>query len=121
MNRWWLGVIVGLAMGAVAYGDELRVTRVHEEPQVTRLSNVLKEIEMKTASGDVFQLPDEYGHLVDVVLSGEVQHLYFEDQAGNIRVVLIGPRGAVQRSRSSLQLLSPDVFLMKRGRQPDAP
>ena len=105
MTRWWLGVIVGLAMGAVAYGEESEVTR-------------LNEVAMETAGGHAFRIPDQYGHLVTVVISGEVQHLYFEDQAGNIRVVLIGPRGAVQRSRSSLQLLSPDVFLMKRGRQP---
>ena len=106
MTRWWLGVAVGLAMGAVAYGEESQMTR-------------LNEVAMKTVAGHPFQLPERYGHLVTAVISGEVEHLYFEDQAGNIRVVLIGPRGAVQRSRSSLELLSTDVFLLKRGRQPD--
>ena len=106
MTRWWLGVIVGLAMGAVAYGEEQQMTR-------------LNEVAMATATGHPFRLPERYGQLVTAVISGEVQHLYFQDQAGNIRIVLIGPRGAVQRSRSSLELLSTDAFFMKRGRQHD--
>jgi hypothetical protein len=76
----------------------------------------LTEVALETAGHTVFKLPESYGHLVDVVISSEVHYLYFEDGAGTIRVVLIGPRGALPRARTQLQLLSSDVYLIQRGR-----
>ena len=104
MKRWVLACVVGLSLSAVAHGQE----------PMTKLG----EVPMATAAGHSFRLPDRYGHLVGVAVSGEVHYLYFEDSVGTIRIVLAGPRSAVQRARASLDLLSTDVFIMKRG--PDA-
>lgn len=100
MNRWIAAILIGLGLSAVAYGQE----------DHTRLA----EVPMETAGGHPFRVPEHYGHLVDVVISGEVQYLYFEDQVGALRIVLVGPRSAIQRSRASLDLLATDVFLIKR-------
>jgi len=64
-----------------------------------------------------FSIPPAFGRLVSVSARGEVQYLYFEGEDGAIRMVLIGPRGAIQRARTELQLLTPEVYLIKRGRE----
>lgn len=101
MKRWVLGVACGLALASAAQGEE-PATQLTEAP-------------LETIGRAVFNLPTAYGRLVDVVESSEIHHLYFEDNQGVIRVVLIGPRGAAGRARNALQLLSSDVYVIKRG------
>ena len=96
-----LWVAVGMAVGSAAHGQE---------------EKLFTEVQMQTVRGTPFTLPKEFGKLVNVVSDSEVQYLYFEDRTGNLRVVLTGPRGAVSRARSSLQLLTTDVVLIKRER-----
>ena len=107
MKRVLMGLVVGLLLGATAQGDE----RQREE----RLEK-LEDTVIGTVSGGSFAIPERYGRLVNIVINAEVHYLDFEDSAGTIRVVLIGPRGAVQRSRSPLQLLSTEASVIKRGR-----
>lgn len=111
MRLLLVGVAIGTALGW-AVSSSARI----EEP-LTGQIQPLSDISVRTAAGASFILPTTYGRLVDVVVSAEMHHLYFEDEQGAIRIVLLGPRGAAQRSRSALQLLSPDVFLVKRGAQ----
>ena len=103
MRRVLLGLVCGIALASRAHGDE--------PPAVSRLS----EVTVETTGRTPFTLPSRYGRLVNVVVSSEVHYLYFEDPGGTIRIVLIGPRGAVSRSRNQLGLLSPDVAFIKRG------
>ena len=103
MRRVLLGLVCGIALASTAHGAE--------QPEVTRLT----EAAMETTGHHPFTLPSRYGRLVNVVVSSDVHYLYFEDPAGTIRVVLIGSPGAVSRSRRQLELLSPDVSLIKRG------
>ena len=102
MKRVLMGLIIGLAVSAVAYGQE--------ETGMLKLT----ESTVNDVRGGGFKIPQSYGRLVSVVNSAEVHYLYFEDGQGKIRVVLIGQRGAVQRSRNPLQLLTPDVHLIER-------
>ena len=102
MRRWLLGLAIGMMLGSTGHAEELANSK-------------LSELAVETIGHATLKLPERYGRLVDVVVSSEVHYLYFEDQAGTIRVVLVGPRGAVPRSRSQLQLLSPDVYFIKRG------
>ena len=103
MRRVLMGLTMGLLLGAAAYG---------EEPTLD-----LTEVEMATSGQPTaFKIPQEYGRLAGVVINSEVHYLYFEDGSGTIRVVLLGPRSAIQRARTPLQLLSPEVPLIKRGR-----
>ena len=96
-----LGVALGVAVESAAHGQE---------------EKLFTEVQMQTVRGTPFTLPKEYGKLVDVVSDSEVQYLYFEDRAGNLRVVLTGARSAVSRARNVLQLLTSDVVLIKRER-----
>ena len=107
MRRVLLGLVCGVALASTVHGAA--------QPEVTRLT----EAAMETTGHHPFTLPSQYGRLVNVVASSEVQYLYFEDSAGTIRVVLIGPPGAVSRSRRQLELLSPDVTFIKRGTESD--
>ena len=102
MKRVMLGLFLGLSVSLVAHG---------EEPAATLK---LSESTVQNIRGNQFQIPDSYGRLVSVVNSSEIHYLYFEDAKGQIRVVLIGRGGAVQRSRNGLQLLTPDVQLIER-------
>ena len=102
MKRVVAGLLVGLGVSAIAHGQE----------PVTTLK--LSEAAVQNIRGHQFKIPESYGRLVSVVNSSEIHYLYFEDDAGQIRVVLIGRGGAVQRSRSALQLLTPDVQLIER-------
>ena len=104
MRRVLLGLVLGLLLSTAAQGQESAAR--------------LDEVPMETYGRTAFKLPDTYGHLVSVVVDANVHYLYFEDATGTIRVVLVGPRGAVPRSRSPLQLLSSDVYLIKRGEAP---
>jgi hypothetical protein len=101
MTRWLVGLAVGLALGTSAQAEE----------EVGALS----EVAMGTIGRGVFKVPHEYGHLVSVAVSSEVHYLYFEDEAGTIRVVPLGQRGAVQRARAPVHLLSPIVYVIERG------
>ncbi|MBI4343062.1 MAG: hypothetical protein HY599_06815 [Candidatus Omnitrophica bacterium] len=103
MKRILAGVVLGLMVAAAAHSEEPK-----EELK-------LQERELENVRGNPFKIPETYGRLVNVVVNGEVHYLYFEDGDGQIRVVLIGQRGAVQRSRNPLQLLTGDVQLIKRG------
>ena len=109
MKRLLLGLACGIALASAARGEE--------PPVVTKLSEVPL---MEPAGRNAFTLPSRYGRLVNVGISAEVHYLYFEDSTGTIRVVRIGPPGAVSRARQQLQLLSPDVTLIKRGTERDA-
>ena len=102
MKRWVVGVAMGILLG--------RCAQAADAPAVK-----LTDVPIETISSGAFSLPQSYGRLASVVISSEVHYLYFEDGAGTVRVLLVGPRGAAQRSRNALQLLSPDVFLLKRG------
>jgi len=104
MKRLLLGILLGIAVSATARGQEG--------------SLVLTELPMETLGRTIFQLPKEYGRLAEVAVSAEVHYLYFEDPQGTIRVVPVGRRGAVQRSRTQLHLLSSDVYLVERGNVP---
>ena len=106
MKRWVLGMVCGVALASAAQGQEEAIR--------------LTEVPLETVGRTAFSVPSAYGRLVNVVVSSEVHYLYFEGEAGEIRVVLLGPRGAVPRARAPLQLLSTDVSLIKRGR-PDEP
>ena len=103
MKRVLLGILLGLLMGAAAQGEEA--------PQ----ESVLTEMTMGTFGRTTFKVPESYGVLVQVAVSSDIHYLYFEDAAGTIRIVPVGQRGAVQRSRAPLQLLSSDVFVIERG------
>ena len=100
MKRWWLGVLVGMMAGSAAYAtgrqplEELRV--------------------QATTAQEEFAVPGSYGRLAAVAIRAEIQYLYFEDAAGTIRIVALGPKGSVQRARSGLQLLTPDIFVVPR-------
>ena len=102
MRRLLLGLAFGMMLGSTGQA---------EEP----VSSKLNDLPMETVDRTYFRLPGRYGRLVNVVVSSEVHYLYFEDEVGTVHVVLIGPRGAVPRSRNQLQLLSSDVYLIKRG------
>lgn len=105
MKRLVTGLLAGIVVGTLAQAQEPADVKV------------LRELPMETIRGTSFTLPKEYGRLVDVIVDSEVHYLYLEDRSGVIRVILIGPRGAVQRSRNPLQLLSPDVYVVKRERE----
>lgn len=103
MRRVLLGVLLGLAVGAAAHGEEA--------PQ----ESVLSEATMGTFGRTTFKVPESYGRLVQVAVSSDIHYLYFEDEAGAIRIVPVGQRGAVQRSRAPIQLLSTSVVVIERG------
>ena len=113
-GRWdWLAALMFILGGlALAQAQE------QEHPSAER-SQHLTEAPLVTNSGAAFAVPSTYGRLVSVVASADVHYLYFEDAQGAVRVVVLGPRGASQRSRSALQLLSSDVWLLKRGSEAD--
>lgn len=95
----WAGLL-GLVVASAVQG---------EEP-----AESLRETPIETVGRATFAVPPGYGRLAEVVVDSEVQYLYFEDQLGTIRVVLIGPRGAAPRARTPLILLSPDAYVVKR-------
>lgn len=101
MRRWWAGLILGVLVGWAAEG-------------AAQLEQPLEEVPIEVAQGAVLSLPPGYGRLVGVAVISEVHHLYFEDAQGTIRLVRVGQKGAVQRARQGLQLLSRDVFVIGR-------
>ena len=104
MKRILVGVLLGIMVSATAQGAD-------RQEQLTDLA-------METLNKEPFILPASYGRLVAVTVDSEVQHLYFQDEAGAVRIVLIGPRGAASRARSAMELLSQDAYLIKRGPSP---
>ena len=102
MRRVCMGLVLGMVLVSTASG----------EPQGQRLA----EVRVNATDNTTFSIPPAFGRLVSVSTRGEVQYLYFEGEDGAIRMVLIGPRGSMQRARTELQLLSPEVYLIKRGR-----
>lgn len=107
MKRWLPGLALGLVVGAAAHGEPQSADR-------------LKDVPVTTSNNAAFKLPSDYGRLVSVAVRAEVHHLYFEGEDGTVRIVLIGPRGAIQRARNELQLLTPEVYVIKRGREGDS-
>ena len=103
MRRLWLGLVLGLVIG----------TLVHAEERKARF----EEVPISTANNETFQIPPEYGHLVNAAVRADVHYLYFEASDGTVRIVLVGPRGAIQRARNELQLLTPEILVIKRGRE----
>ena len=100
MKRVVLGLILGLMAGSTVHGqDEVAL---------------LKEVGMETIGSTLFEVPRQYGRLVNVAVSSDIHHLYFQDGAGRIRIVLLGRRGAVQRARAPIQLLTSDVYVIER-------
>ena len=108
MKRVLLGLMCGIALASTAQGAG--------QPDVTKLNEVM----MESSGHHPLAVPSQYGRLVNVVASAEIHYLYFEDPAGTIRIVLIGPSGAISRARQQLQLLSPEVVFIKRGTASDA-
>lgn len=102
MRRVCMGLVLGMVLVSTASG----------EPQGQRLV----EVQVNATGNTAFSLPPEYGQLVSVAVKSEVHHLYFQGADGAVRIVLIGPRGSIQKVRSELQLLTPEVYLIKRGR-----
>ena len=100
MRRLLMGMVLGVVLSATVYAAVER--------------EALREIAVNTVNDAPFIIPPEYGHLVSVVTKSEVQYLYFEAPDGTVRVMLIGSRGAIQRASSELQLLTPEVYVMKR-------
>ena len=74
----------------------------------------LQDVRVTSTTNEPFSIPPVYGHLVSVVVKSEIHYLYFEDNTGTIRIVLLGPRGSAQKARNDFQLLTPEVFLIKR-------
>ncbi len=105
-------LVIGTAIQVWARGDEQFGGKGRLPPEK------LTEVALTAASGATFKIPAEYGRLVNVVVSSDVHYLYFEDDEGTVHIVLLGPRGAAQRSRSAPQLLSPEVFRIERTRGP---
>ncbi len=101
MRRMLIGIAVGLVLGSTAQGAE-RLEKFTED-------------RMQTVNDAAFVIPKQYGRLVNVVVNSEIQHLYFEGDDGTIRIVMIGQRGAVVRTRTPIQLLSPSVYVIRRG------
>jgi hypothetical protein len=107
MNRLLLGLTLGLTLGLL--GSPAQGADAPEEELV------LTESTMGTFGRTQFKVPETFGRLVNVVVSSDVHYLYFEDPAGTIRIVPVGQRGAAQRARSQLQLLSENVHVIERG------
>ena len=103
MRRVLLGVLLGLVVGATVHGEEV--------PQ----ESVLNEMTMGTFGRTTFKVPESFGRLVQVAVSSDIHYLYFQDDAGTIRIVPVGQRGAGQHSRAPIQLLSTSVFVIERG------
>jgi hypothetical protein len=101
MRRVIAGLAIGILLGSAAQGAEREVEK-------------LVEGEVAAISGATFAIPEGYGPLVNVVVSSEVHHLYFQDGAGVIRIVLVGQRAAASRARAALHLLSPSVYRIDR-------
>ncbi len=108
MKRLLLGLTLGLTLGLLVGATAQGADQAEEEL-------VLTEVTMGTFGRTAFKVPESFGRLVNVVVSSDVHYLYFEDPAGTIRIVPVGQRGAAQRARSQLQLLSQDVFVIERG------
>lgn len=104
MKRIVLGLALGILLASAAHG---------EEP-----AGGLADLKIETVGGSTFKIPENFGRLVNVVVSSEIHYLYFEDVGGTIRVVQLGPRGAASRARSPLHLLSSSVFTVERGGEP---
>ena len=104
-------LIAGVALGVLAVSAAQAQEGQDRDERVT----TLEESVIGPVGGGSFAVPLTYGRLVNVVISSDIHYLYFEDGAGTIRVVQIGVRSAASRARSPLQLLSPDILVMKRG------
>ena len=106
MKRLIAGVVLGVLAVSSAQAQE------HQNDE-----RVIKfgELAVGPIGGGSFEVPQTFGRLVNVVVSSDIHYLYFEDAAGTVRVMQLGPRGAAQRARNALQLLSPDIFVMERG------
>lgn len=107
MRRILVGLVLGMLVAAAAHG---------EEPPAG-----FTDLKVQSVGGSTFRIPEEFGRLVNVVVSGEIHYLYFEDVGGTIRIVQLGPRGAASRARSPLHLLSSSVFTVERGAPVGAP
>ena len=96
---WLVCVVAVWSLGVSARAEE--AVRLSDEP-------------VETIDHKLLTVPRDYGRLVNIVISNDVHYLYFEDEAGTIRIVLVGPRGALPRARTPFLLLSPDAKVIKR-------
>ncbi len=79
--------------------------------------NLLKEISLDAGRGSQqVSIPKEYGKFVSVVESGGVHYLYFQDEEGTIRIVLLGIKGIASRSKVDLEALPHSVYKILRGK-----
>ena len=106
MRRWLIGLVLGTFLGWMAPGQVQGAQQPEQLP--------LKETPIAAARGSTLTIPPVYGRLVNVAVSSGVHHLYFQDAQGIIRIVLVGPQGAVQRAKHGLQLLSRKVYTIER-------
>ena len=99
MKQWWVALMLVLVVAAAVRAEE--PVRLSDEP-------------IETIDHKILTVPRDYGRLINIVISNDVHYLYFEDEAGAIRIVLIGPRGVLPRARTPFLLLSPDAKVIKR-------
>lgn len=110
MRGWAGGLILGML-----FGWTIQTLGQGGLGQAAELKRVrLVEIPMEALQGGVMSVPPTYGHLVDVAISSEVHHLYFQDPQGTVRMVRVGPQGAVTKARRQVPLLLDDVYVIKR-------
>ena len=102
MKRILMGILLGLMLGSAA--------KVAHGTNEQRMS----EAQIDAMGAGALEIPSAYGSLVDVAVSSEIHHLYFQDSQGEIRVVLIGPHAAAQKARHAIQTLSDKVYVIKR-------
>jgi len=67
-----------------------------------------------TFKGSAITVPKSYGRLVSVVETNQIHYLYFEDDDGAIRVLLVSNKGTNLRASQALEMLSPNAYLIPR-------
>ena len=109
MKHLLLGIILGVGLAMVVQAAE---------------QERMRDVAVTSAKGAAVVIPPDYGHLVSAVNKAEVQYLYFEAADGTVRIVLLGTGSALQQARTSLTLLTSDVYIMNRHQaspEPSAP
>lgn len=83
--------------------------------EVTGADDLLQEIPLGAGRGSQqVSIPKEYGKLVSIVESSGVHYLYFQDEEGAIRIVLLGIKGIASRSKVDLEALPHSVYKITR-------
>ena len=111
MRGWQIAWVIGILFGWTVQGAAQTVRLLKEIP--------MEEFRSQDTGHFISEvtIPKVYGHLVSVTVSSGVHYLYFEDEKGTIRIVLVGPSSKAQDAQSTdvLNLLSRDVYSIDRG------